>query len=686
MRQLTTVAFACAFLLGAGELTGGQGRPEGRPLQAPAIPRGQGRPEGRPLQAPVVSNVVSTVGADLQVGPALSPRNANYDIDVRLDHAQRTLRGRETLRWRNISTRPTDELQFHLYWNAWRTAESTWLRERRLAGLYTPPRDDAWSAIDVASLRVRRPDGSTADLTSQIRFIAPDDGNSADRTVFTVPVEFSVQPNETVEVDIEWTAKIPRPFARTGYIDDYYFIAQWFPKIGVLEDSGWNTHQFHAATEFFADFGRYDVRITLPREFVVGASGRETARMDNGDGTATHRYVGDDIHDFAWTASPRFVERREVFQHPTLPRVEMRLLLQPEHAGQEDRHFTATAATLKYYGEWFGAYPYDHITIVDPAYQSGSGGMEYPTLFTAGARWLAPHAVTVPEAVTIHEAGHQFWYGLVATNEFEHAWMDEGLNTFSTARVIEHIGHPNRLVLRYFGGLVPWAMNDVALSRASDGNRLPGYRDAAEADDQSTPTYRYWPPTASPMSYNKTALWLHTLERHLGWPVLQRIMSTYFERWKFRHPKPEDFFAIVNEVSGRDMTWFFDQVHRSSNTFDYGIQEFQTQRVGDGYRTSVVARRFGEATFPVEVVTTFSNGDQVTERWDGRDRRVVYVYDRPVAATTTQVDPRRVLLLDVNYTNNSRTLTPAARDAGLKWSLTWMVWLQDLMLTYGFFV
>jgi aminopeptidase N len=618
---------------------------------------------------------------------ARSPRNANYDIDVSLDHERRTLRARETIRWRNISSQAATELQFHLYWNAWRDADSTWLRERRLLSSYTPPRDDAWGSTEVTAIRVRQPDGSTIDLTPQIRYIAPDDGNAADRTVMTVPVPATVQPNETVQIEIEWDARIPRPFARTGYIDDYYFIAQWFPKIGVLEDAGWNTHQFHGIAEFYADFGVYDVRITVPDGFVIGASGRETQRVDHADGTTTHRYRGEDVHDFAWTASPRFIESRRTFEHPTLPRVEMRLLLQPEHRGQEDRLFDAAAATLRLFGEWFGPYPYDHLTIVDPAYQSGSGGMEYPTLFTAGTRWIAPREATVPEAVTIHEAGHQFWYGIVATNEPEHAWMDEGLTTFGTARVIEAIDHPYRLVPRFFGGFVPWVIDDVRLSRATDGNRLNTYRNAAMGDAPSTPTYRYWPGTATATTYDKTALWLHTLERHLGWPVLQRILATYVDRWQFRHPTPADFFAVANEVSGQDLTWFFDQVYRGSSVFDYGVQEVRRDAGADGRsRTTVVVNRLGDATFPIDIVTTFEDGEQISERWDGVDRRVIYVYERASRASMVQVDPERVLLLDVNYTNNSRTMQPRSEDAGLKWSLTWMVWLQDLMITYGFFV
>jgi aminopeptidase N len=638
---------------------------------------------------------------------ARSPRNANYDIDVRLDRLAHMLKGHETIHWRNISSQATSELQFHVYWNAWRNLESSWLSENRLAGSRDEPRrPEDWGWSEVSGIRLRQADGATVDVTSRKKYISPDDGNPQDRTVFTVPLPAPVPSNGTIEVEIDWTAKIPFAFTRlrTGWIRDYYFIVQWFPKVGVLEDSGWNTHQFHSATEFYADYGIYDVRMTVPRGWILGASGREVEKTDNADGTTTHRYHGEDIHDFAWTTSPRFIDARQTFEHPTLPKVEMRLLLQPEHAEQAARHFAATVACLKNYGEWYGAYPYGYITIVDPAYQSGSGGMEYPTLFTAGSRWLAPKSVTTPEGVTVHEAGHQFWYGMVGNNEYEDAWMDEGFNTFSTARAVAQAFTPNYLAERYFDGFVPWVFYDVPLSRETDGNRLAGYRDSAKSDIQATPTFRYWPGSASVITYNKTALWLNTLERHLGWPTLQKIMSTHFERWKFRHPKPADFFQVANEVTGQDLTWYFDQVYRSSNVFDYGVQEFRSDPVstagytdsragpptllesrGNGpYHTIVVVRRYGEAIFPVDVVTTFSNGAKQHERWDGRDRHVTYVYERAAQAVSTQVDPKRVLLLDVNYTNNSWTLEPRGDEASLKWALKWMVWMQQLMLTYGF--
>jgi len=642
------------------------------------------------LGAAVVVVVLSTAleGSqkfDQPAPGARSPRNANYDIDVRLDPAGRMLHGRERIRWRNISANPTSELQFHLYWNAWRDGESSWLRERRLAGDTATPRADAWASTDIHSLRVTL--DRAYDLGSSLRFISPDDGNTADKTVAAVSLPQPVPPNGLADIEIEWSAKIPRPFARTGYIDDYYFFGQWFPKLGVLEDAGWNTHQFHSGTEFYSDYGVYDVRMTVPRGYVVGASGREVSVTNSSAGTAVHRYHGEDIHDFAWTTSPDFLVLTRTFPHPPLPRVQMRLLLRRDHAGQENRHFDAAAATLRYYGEWFGPYPYENVTIVDPAFQSGSGGMEYPTLFTAGTRWLAPARVLTPESVTIHEAGHQWWYGLVGSNEFEHAWMDEGINQFSEARTDEvAFGKTNYLARRYFGGFVPWVFRDIRLKRQVDEG-IAGYRAQAESDAEATPSFRYWPSTGGNITYFKTALWLHTLENWLGWPTLQRAMSTYFDRWKFRHPQPPDFFQSVSEASGRDLTPFFDQVYRGSNTFDYGVQQLTSTAAGkEHFRTTVVIRRLGEATFPVDVLTTFSDGSKKNERWDGVERRVIYRYDTKVRARSAQVDPNRILMLDVNYTNNSRTLQPRSDEASLKWSLKWMTWLQDLLVTYAWLV
>jgi hypothetical protein len=636
--------------------------------------------------------IVATVGrATAQnpsggaISPPLSPRNASYTIRATLDPASRNITGFETVVWRNITSKAARDLQFHLYWNAWRDATSTFMRERALGTSSDSQRAaNEWGRIDVTSIRLTAP--SPTDLIGAQRFISPDDGNADDRTVLSVALPEAVAPGETVTVEIAWTAHVPRTVARTGAIGNFFFIAQWFPKLGVLQDDGWNCHQFHAGTEFFSDYGAYDVSLTVPAGWPVGATGVQRDRRGNADRTETHRYYQDDVHDFVWTTSPDYIERSARFEHRTLPAVDMRLLLQPEHAAQADRHFDATRTTLKYYGEWFGAYPYGHITIIDPAYQSDAGGMEYPTLFTAGTRWLAPRHVTTPEGVTVHEAGHQFWYGIVGSNEFEDAWMDEGFNTFSTARAIAEVYTPNYLALRYFGGFVPWVFNDIRISRETDGNRLAGYRRDAKSDAQSTFSFRYFPSTGGSITYNKTALWLNTMERWLGWPTLQRIMSEHFSRWKFKHPKPADFFATASAISGSDVSWFVDQTYRSSNVFDYGVQDLKSSGEQSQFRTNVVVRRYGEAIFPVDVRVTFKNGEQIIEHWDGRDRWKLYTYTRASPALSAEVDPNRVLLLDANVTNNSKTTAPRGARAATKWSMKWMVWLQDCLLSWAAFV
>ena len=526
------------------------------------------------------------------------------------------------------------------------------------------------------------------DLTGAMRFIAPDDGNDDDRTVMAVTLPEPVGPGGTITVDMAFTAKIPRPFARTGAIGDYFFIGQWFPKIGVLDASGnWNCHQFHVGTEFFADFGVYDVRMTVPRGWPLAATGRERERTDNGDGTTTHRYYQEDVHDFAWTTSPDFLESRERFEHPGLPPVEMRLLLQPEHASQASRHFEGARAALRYYGEWFGAYPYGHLTIIDPAWQSESDGMEYPTLFTVGTRWRMPPEDTYLEDTAVHETGHQWWYGMVATNEFEDAWMDEGINQYANARVMAEAFPEGREVRRLFGGFVPWILEDVHWDRLTSGEYLFDYRGSPTVDIQATPSFRYWPRTSGPITYAKPALWLHTLERALGWSTVQQILSTFFDRWRFKHPRPGDLFQVANEVSRRDLTPFFDQVYRGSAVFDYGVDSVTSIATDDDrFSSAIVVRRHGDGIFPVTILATLDNGEQRRFAWDGAGRwhRVTVEHDSRVVSA--QVDPDRILVLDTNFTNNSFTTAPASGRAATKWAAAWLIWLQDQLLTWAVLV
>ncbi|HEX8027274.1 MAG TPA: M1 family metallopeptidase [Vicinamibacterales bacterium] len=657
-------------------------------------------------QAPAITSQPAPPPVNIPVPRAvISDRTANYDIDVTLEPATRTLTGRELITWRNPGQIAAYSIRLHLYWNAFRNTNSTWLKQRHLVGdnPFADSTADGFGYTNVTKLIRLNDDGTETDLMKDFRYISPDDQNKDDRSLAAASLEKPVEPGGTMQLRVEWTGKFPRNFDRTGAIGNYFFVSQWFPKLGVFEQ-GWTAHQFFANSEFYSDFGTYDVRMTVPSGWILGATGIEQSRTD-ANGKTTHRYTQDDVHDFAWTTSPDFIEKRRQFEQPGRTPVQLRLLIQPEHEGLAERHFAGAEAALKYYGEWYGSYPYATLTIVDPAFQSESGGMEYPTIFTAGTRWWSPLHSNDPEYVVLHEAGHQFWYGLVANNEVEFAWLDEGLNEYTDSRVQAEVFQPNYLVQRFFGDFIPWQYRDIALKRATDTNWMNTYRRVPDRDSLSTPTASLWPGSHQNMSYHKTALMLHTLERMYTWEVMQRALGIYFTRWKFKHPRPEDFFAVIDEVTGKDHKWFIDQVYNSSNTFDYAVESlasepiaarglmespdgltFQETKVDGQFRTTVVVRRLAAGQFPVDVLVTFSNGEQAREHWNGLGRWGVFTFDKPVKAVSAQVDPERVLLLDTNYTNNSREAEPASEAAATKWSLRWMVWLQDLFMTFSFLV
>jgi len=280
-----------------------------------------------------------------------------------------------------------------------------------------------WGSITILSMQVR----GGENLTDKIQFIQPDDLNDKDKTVIRVPLKKVLKPNESITLNINFKAKLPKIFARTGFADDYFLVGQWFPKIGVYEPAGmryatkgaWNCHQFHADSEFYADFGNYHVSMTVPNNYILAATGNFQHEKINQDNTKTVNYFANDVHDFAWTVSPKFEVSERQWKH-----VKIKAVMQPEHAGATERYFQSAIAALEYFDKNLGKYPHTVLTLVDPPLAgSGSSGMEYPTFITCGETiWGMPKGMRLPEVVTIHEFGHQYFQGMLASNEFEESF------------------------------------------------------------------------------------------------------------------------------------------------------------------------------------------------------------------------------------------------------------------------
>ena len=576
---------------------------------------------------------------------------ASYRIAVRLDPETKRLEGAERMTFLNHTSRPVDELYLHLYPNAFSGPDSTFMREspdtaRRAAA------EGNWGGMEVLALRTSSGD----DLLSS---------SSVDDTVMRVPLPGPLGPGETIVLEAEFLVKLPRLISRMGYQGDQFTIAQWFPKLAALTERGWVAHQYHASSEFFANFGSYHVEITLPERYVVGASGVPTAERSNGDGTRTLTFEAVGVHDFAWVANPSF---REAWARAG--QTDVRLLYQPEHEGQRDRFLDAAVAALENFGRWHGAYPYPRLTVVDVPDQAGAG-MEYPTLVTVSAGDLPLSNLRFLEEVTIHEIGHQWWYGVVASNEFEEAWLDEGFTTYATARLMERL-YGERSSLGHVLGL---RMSHVAANRGQ-------YLSIARLDPVVQDSWKFYSfASYGGNVYAKAALILGTLERYLGSDLMERVMRTYFQRYAFRHPTTRDFIDTVREVSGRDFESFFRQTLFSSAVFDYGAEGIQVGGEGDAFRSTVTVRRLGDGVVPVEVVTTFQDGQQERETWDGEARWRRYEYVGPSPAVAVEVDPERKLLLDTRWANNGHTswfnAEPVFRRAA---DLLWLIqgWLALL--------
>jgi hypothetical protein len=640
--------------------------------------------------------------------PPLSNRIANYDIAATLNTQTDQIGGKQILTWKNSGSKPAATLQFHLYMNAFRHSESTYMLE---SPNEIPEGDSAsvWGYIDIHRLIVlpngqnqpgwriikqmaerSAPIPSGEEITNAIRFIHPDNPeHTKDQTVIEVALPKPVAPGDSIMLFFEFTTKLPEPpIARTGTYKEFYFAGQWFPKIGVWQDSVWNCHQFHANSEFFSDFGVYNVWVTLPGTYLIGATGVPVGTPKPvTDSTVQHYFHAEDVHDFAWTASPEFVEFKGVSQD-----VEIRALMQRDHISQGVRHIEATKAAIEFFQNNYGDYPYPLVTLVDPRRKAGEvGGMEYPTLFAVGTRYGTPEGIRFPELVTIHEFGHNYWQGMVASNEFEESWLDEGINTY-TEMVAMHEIYGEGEVLNYLGIKV----NDDHIFRAS-------YLSSKEMDPIVKNAWEYESRGSYAInSYNEPGLVLMSLHNLVGKETMRRIISTYFNKWKFKHPTSSDFIDVVRQIAGPAYQPFLEQALYTERRLDYAIDRLYNRPTDEQrdttlidttaapdsqaiqhdsltvYNSGFTVRRNGDFIFPVEIQVVFANGDTLTEHWDGQARYRKFTYQRTDKIISATVDPQRKLLIDQNFTNNSQTLQ--SENLGVnKLSVRWLFWMQFLL-------
>jgi hypothetical protein len=702
--------------------------------------------------------------------------------------------GNEQVFWKNTSREAVKVLYFHTYANAFRNTRSTFLREAA-RDTFELPDDMRWGDMTVQT--VTTIDGTVLKPS----WASPDDANPDDRTVLKVELPAAVEPAGEIALKIAFTLEMPRVTRRMGASHGFVMAAQWYPKLGMFlgHDSkvkgvnadGWFCHQYHANCEFAADFADYDVKLTFPPQFKVGATGTPQGpdETEPRSGSTQRRYRAESVVDFAWTASPEFVEIaedvtpvvpdrledpvsnewRRVTQllglpadESVLPPVRVVLLVQPEHRDQAPRMFEAARTALGLFGTWLGPYPYGRLTIVDPPWNGdAAGGMEYPMLVTGGTVENSPPESQRPEHVIVHEIGHQWLMGLLANNEVVEAWLDEGINTYLTAHAMHLRYGPGQVmtdILGFhfpytpvydFGGISsgwPEALDLPKWARPPKIDALKIWRDLphlsyvpakrygsdpmiefrrrwlrrAGQDEMVKAGWEYADRTSYGVNaYSRPVLFLNTLRRGLaaehgadeGERRFIRALRGYAREFRFRHPTTDDFLRKWKELAA-DAGPAADQLVRTADVFDYSIASVRTDEepkfvgiddksvlhkeekpaetlpgVPEPAKPSVVrVQRRGGARVPVVLEVTLKDGRTERRRWETadqvRDAWKDFRFGAEVVAA--RLDPDGVYLQDLSRSGDLWSSESNARPA-VKWSVRFVNWLENSLLSYGRF-
>lgn len=648
--------------------------------------------------------------------PTLSDRVVDYTIKATLDPVKHTIDGQQKMTWRNRSDRPISSIYLHMYLNAFSGPGSTFFTEQRELKFgfrsEVDSKDGEWGHIELKKVTQN---GAPVKWT----FVQPDNGPKTDMTVVRFDLPTPVAAGGSTTLDIDFHDQLPRVVARTGYFGSFHLVAQWFPKIGVLELPGergateprWNVHEMHMHSEFYADFANYDVTLTVPKGYTVGATGEEIGAPVEANGQVTSRYVQGDVIDFAWTADNRTAKPMlGKWTGPGSPAVSIKVLYPPEYEASAAPALKATQDSLKYFSDTLGPYPYKTVTVVIPPYNAGeAGGMEYPTFFTAEG-YSKVDKDTINEFgldfVTIHEFGHGYFMGLLASNEFEEPMLDEGLNEYWDQRMLRerkqdvHVSTPFLKKLGIAPTVKVFEYERVAASVGEPADPL-GFNSWDRLSSGSYGTV-----------YSRTATTMHDLEAHLGKDVMERAFKEYYARWKFRHPSVADLRDTISEVSGKPElvnAYFAQQVFGTRKVDDRISKvesseqlpqpgssyvngkwvELTTEQVdkkikdtreawkkanpkakeGTGpypFLTTVVIRRQGAAV-PQTLVVTFADGSKETVQWNEDRAWARFTWVKPVKVVSAQLDPERKNLLDSNKLDDGRTVE-ADTSASRRWT------------------
>ncbi len=565
----------------------------------------------------------------------LSNRTVEYHLSVKLRESDHYLEGQQTVTWTNPGKKPVTDLYFHLYPNAFYSAKSTFMKESggKLRQDKATPNSHGYMELK----RLQTQEGES--LLPRLQYVQPDDGNKSDKTLVRLRLPEPVAAGKSVTLQLAFEVKLPEVFARMGYSGNFIMAGQWFPKIAAYEtsgtrgraDEGWNLHQYHGNSEFYSNFGIFNVKIDVPENYKVAATGYQAKTTPLKNNRTEYYFYAEDVHDFAWSASPDFIYSEAPLSDEGIPGVLIKLYLDPSHEAHQERYIHAAKSSLSKLAKWYGAYPYSTLSIVVPPKKAGgAGGMEYPTLVTAFAADKSDPGYEL-ERVVAHEIAHQYWYGMVANNEFEEAWLDEGLTSYSEDKIMEAVyGVTSNLLTE-----ASYMTDPSPLAQPSW--HFKNHRQYAEN------------------VYMRSKLLLLDLESKIGTAQMNKLLRVYFQTYKFKHPSTADFQRTVEKVTEQSWDNYFKSFIYSNKTADYEISDISVVKKKSGDKIaheSTVTINRSENNGAIPIVLKFQDGTIKTKIWNSEQTSVKFkeISDSPLL--WAMIDPQQSNMLDNQLINN----------------------------------
>lgn len=515
-------------------------------------------------------------------------QKVNYEMEIDFDTSKHQYAGKQKLTYFNNSPDTLNKVFYHLYFNAFQPNSMMDVRSRTIIDPDYRVRDRIQhlnaDEIGFQKINTLHQDGK------KVKY-------EVAGTILEVELAHPIFPNTSSVFEMDYQCQVPIQIRRSGRhnaegID--YSMTQWYPKMCEYDVDGWSSNPY-VGREFHGVWGDFDVKIKIDSGFMIGGTGNlqnpneigfgyedksKPVKRSLADGKLTWHFKAKNVHDFAWAADPNFTMITDTLKSGML----LHFIFDKDTLYENWDSLRGYAAKMfEIANKRYGVYPYQRYSII----QGGDGGMEYPmaTLISAYGSFRGLVSVTV------HEAMHSWYQGMLATNESKYAWMDEGLTTYTQYYIMNELFQSNKLNFldRSYTGYTRMALSGAEEPLTTHADHFITNRHCGTS------------------SYSKGAVLAHQLSYVIGMKAFNKGMKDFYNQWKFKHPTPTDFKRVMEKASGIELDWYFEQFVGTVNQIDYGIKQVH----GNDKKTTIVIEKIGEMPMPLDVVVKLKNGKQL---------------------------------------------------------------------------